>query len=284
MKRTTFTAVGHVCHDVAPNGYLIGGAAAYSTITARNLGAASRIVTAVGDDFDLRDPLLDGIEISAAPSQETTTFHNTYQEGRRTQRLLSVGAPLTGESMPPAWGASEITYLCPIADEVRPSVLGAISDGIIGATPQGWLRAWKDDKLVYAKRWESAEAFLPRVDALVLSEEDVAPFPDELDRYRANVKRMIVTHGKRGAVLFEQGEKTHFDAYPANEVDATGAGDVFACSFLMTFAHTRDAHLAMDFANCVASFAVEGVGTGGIPTREQVAERWGRPAPFGDDV
>ena len=51
----TFLAIGHFCYDVSPSGYVLGGSAAYSTITARNLGCRARAITAVGNNFDRRD-------------------------------------------------------------------------------------------------------------------------------------------------------------------------------------------------------------------------------------
>jgi sugar/nucleoside kinase (ribokinase family) len=55
--------------------------------------------------------------------------------------------------------------------------------------------------------------------------------------------------------------------------DTTGAGDVFAAAFLSKYTESFDASEATDFANCVASFAVEGEGTNSIPTLEQIEKR-----------
>ena len=58
-----FVAIGHFCYDIAPDGYVLGGGAAYSTITARNLGCRACAVTAVGSNFDRGQPTLDGIDV-----------------------------------------------------------------------------------------------------------------------------------------------------------------------------------------------------------------------------
>ena len=65
-----------------------------------------------------------------------------------------------------------------------------------------------------------------------------------------------------------------FPGYPASEVDPTGAGDVFAATFLCALVATDDPAEAMDQANRVAALSVEGVSTSAIPTPAEVAARY----------
>ena len=65
-----------------------------------------------------------------------------------------------------------------------------------------------------------------------------------------------------------------------NIFDPTGAGDVFAASFLLHYRQTGDPVTSLEFAHCVASFAVEAEGTLGIPTYAQVSERQKRYSEF----
>ena len=62
-------------------------------------------------------------------------------------------------------------------------------------------------------------------------------------------------------------------AYPINEVDPTGAGDVFAAAFLTHLHKHGNPEQAIDFANCTASFSVEQAGIAGIPTTDMVLQR-----------
>lgn len=275
----TFGAVGHICRDVVPGGYVVGGAAAYSSIAAHSLGANARVLTSHPDDFEEHRALPAAVSVTVKSATEATTFHNAYDGGRRTQRLLGRGGVLTGADVPEGWANVDVLYLCPIADEVEPSVLDVSRAGIVGVTPQGWFRAWNEDGVVSAKRWEAAEAVLPHVDVCVLSEEDIAGFPKELDRFRDLTKRVVFTHGAGGATLYAGDDEQHFPAYDAKQVDPTGAGDVFATAYLLYVAAGGDPYDAMAFGNCVASFAVEDVGTRGIPSASRVQERWDGTLP-----
>jgi len=271
--------VGHICRDVTDSGYVVGGAAAYSSIAAHSLGARARVLTSHDASFEESRALPAAVSISVKPAEDSTTFHNTYDDGARTQVLRGRGGTLSGEDVPRDWGRSDVLYLCPIADEVEPTVLQATTGSVIGVTPQGWFRTWDGDGVVTAKRWKDTEAVLPNVDVCVLSEEDIAAFPEELDRFRALTKRVVFTHGAGGATLYAGDEARHFPAYEATQVDPTGAGDVFATAYLLFVAAKGDPVDAMRFGNCVASFAVEDIGTRGIPAASRVLQRWDGPLP-----
>ncbi|MBC8458725.1 MAG: ribokinase [Deltaproteobacteria bacterium] len=269
-----YVAVGHFTHDVTPHGPIIGGAASYSSITVQNLGLHPHVVTAFGADFRQDNPLLKGIKISHQISGATTTFHNIYTPSGRRQRLLGRADTIYAEHIPAEWRNANIAYLCPVADEVDASVVHCFPNALIGATPQGWMRRWDKEHNVYPKKWASADAILPHVDVLILSNEDIATFPEELERFISLTKNVILTKGKRGATLYQAGQIIESAAYPANELDPTGAGDVFAAAFLVQYSQTKDITESLNFAHCVASFAVEAEGTTGIPTREQVMRRF----------
>ena len=269
-----FLAVGHFCYDVAPDGYVLGGGAAYSTITARNLGCRACAVTAVGGDFDRRQPILDGIDVTYHESPETTIFDNRYDpDGKRQQLILGVGGELQEHHIPNQWKDADIAYLCPLTGEVDSPVAQCFDGALIGVTPQGWMRGWDESRHVRSKRWETAETILPHADALILSEEDIAASPEDLEQYIQWTRIVVLTKGRDGATLYEDGQILESAAYPARVVDPTGAGDVFAAAFLIKYHETRSLQAALNFAHCTASFAVEGHGTAGIPTLDQVNAR-----------
>ena len=269
-----FLAIGHFCQDVTPNGYTIGGGAAYSTITARNLGLETHAVTSVAGDFNRQNPVLDQINVTYHESAETTIFDNQYdQYGKRRQMILGVGGNLKPGHIPIELQNTAIVYLCPIANEVDPELAKCFKHSLIGITPQGWMRQWNTSRQVRPKRWDLAEVILTHTDILVLSDEDILANPKDLNMYIQWAKIVVLTKGKNGATLYENGQIIESPAYSVKEVDPTGAGDVFAAAFLINYYETGSSVSALNFAHCVASFAVEGKGLTNIPMLEQVKNR-----------
>ncbi len=270
-----FISIGHFTHDVTENGLILGGAAAYSSISARKLGWNVGVVSAVGQDFLYRERF-DGISLAFVESDihdSTTTFTNIYENGVRRQIVKSVASPIRPEHIPSEWLKAEIVYLCPVADEVDPSIVHVFPESLIGVSPQGWMRQWDGAGQVAPRKWKDAASILPHVDVLVMSEEDILPFPEVIHEDRELAKTMVLTRGERGSTLFHDGQAIDFPAFPACVADPTGAGDVFATAFLIKFRQTRDLYEASVFANCTASFVVEDQGTEGIPDLHRVRSR-----------
>jgi sugar/nucleoside kinase (ribokinase family) len=79
-----------------------------------------------------------------------------------------------------------------------------------------------------------------------------------------------------GARIHFDGAWHNMEAFPENEVDPTGAGDVFAAAFLARLHETNDVAEATRFAAAAASLSTAAAGTVAIPTREQIEERLAR--------
>jgi 1D-myo-inositol 3-kinase len=281
-----FLCIGHVTRDLLADGSSsLGGTVTFAALTVERLGLAAAIVTGADPAFAHGLPAqLPGIGLAVHLTEQTTTFENRYHDGQRTQYLLARSALLQAEDIPPAWREASIVLLAPLAQELPPTLVSLFPrrpGRILAATPQGWLRRWDASGRVWPTSWEAAEAVLPHLDALILSEDDLAPLASArqvesatlLRRWSRLVPLLVVTAGRQGATLFQDGTARHFAAYLAREIDPTGAGDVFAAAFLVALARDGDPAAAVDFANCVASFAVEQVGTRGIPTPARIEER-----------
>lgn len=268
-----YVVIGHITRDVTPGGFTTGGTVTYAGLTARNLGCRVGIVTSHGPELETGD-LLEGIELHVIPSEQTTTFENIYRGHRRQQYVRAVAAPIGPEAVPEVWRRAPIVHLAPLTDELPPEIIDVFDErALVGVTPQGWMRRWDERGRVFPKPWAHAERILARADVLVFSEEDVLHIEDAIAMFASMARIMVVTHGANGATLYLDGQPYHYPAFEANEVDPTGAGDVFAAAFLIHLQRTGDPHAATHFANCVASFAVEAPGIWGIPTTDQVEER-----------
>ena len=76
-----------------------------------------------------------------------------------------------------------------------------------------------------------------------------------MDEAAGEVAQVACTVGPDGAWLLEGGEKTHVPAAPAERVDATGAGDLFAAGLIAGLARGRDLATAGRMG-CVAAAEV----------------------------
>ncbi len=275
-----FISIGHFTHDVTEHGLILGGATAYSSIAARELGLCAGVISSVGEGF-LHFGRFDGIPVALieaidgvpAKGSLTTTFSNIYEDCIRRQIVKNVSTQIRPEHIPSEWLDAEIIYLCPVANEIHPDVVHLFPNSLIGASPQGWMRRWDAEGQVSQCKWEDALKVLPHVDVVVMSEEDVAPFPEIVGEYAELADIVILTKGERGSTLFRDGQRFDSPAFAVDTFDPTGAGDVFATAFLSSFYQTRDIHEASVFANCAASFVVEKEGTEGIPNLASVRSR-----------
>jgi len=268
-----YVVVGHVTRDLdAQGGWRAGGTATYAALTAARLGVRVGVLTAaVPGTIGLEGQ--DGIEVSLCSSPESTTFENFYLDGHREQYVRAVATPLVPEQLPAAWRQAPVVHLGPIAQEVDIRFLEAFDEALVGVTPQGWLRAWDADGRVRAVRFAHEEQLLQRADAIILSLEDLGGDRGWLERLASVAPLLVETRGREGAVIFQRGLATQVPAFWAQEVDPTGAGDVFAAAFLLRYRECRDPVDAARFANCVASFVVEAPGATNLPTRPQVSRR-----------
>ena len=266
-------AVGHVTWDRLQDQETLGGTVCYAALTARKLGWEAGVLTAAGADFDpLRD--LPGVAVFVEPSSATTRFVNLYDsEGRRSQALASRAQDVALTALPDAWRDPDVLLLGPVAGELRGAFATAFAAEVVGATAQGWLRRFDPDGSVSPREWPNPKADLAGVHALFLSEHDL-PSAGEWARKRlSNVPIVAVTRGWEGVTLLTRQGVHQVPGLPRSETDATGAGDVFAAAFLVSYRETGDVVEAAAFANCAASCAVEALGAQGLGDRGEIEKR-----------
>ncbi len=270
LEPVGYLAIGHVAHDLTPEGPRLGGTVAYSALTARALGLRVGIVTAVGKETSL--DALNGISVVSAKSPQSTTFENIYTGHGRVQYLRAQASRIDFNAIPEPWQRASIIHLGPIANEMDSAILNEFSSSLIGITPQGWMRRWDSEGRVSLREWEDSESILAQAGAIVVSREDVRG-DDELIEHMAHQTRMLaVTEGAEGCVLHWNGDRRRFRAPKIHEVDATGAGDIFAAAFFVRLFNTRDPWEAARFATLIASHSVTRVGLDGIPTPHEIEE------------
>jgi sugar/nucleoside kinase (ribokinase family) len=270
VEPVDYLVIGHVAHDLAPEGPRLGGTAAYSALMARALGLRVGILTAAGPETSLQP--LDGISVICMESPNSTTFENIYSHHHRTQYLRAQAVRLDLTLVPEAWRRAPIIHLGPIANEMDASLPAGFAPGLLGLTPQGWMRKWDAEARVSRADWVNADFAMAQAGAVVISREDVDDNEELIEHMAQQTRILVVTEGPSGAVLFWNGDRRRFHAAEVEEVDATGAGDIFAAAFFVRLYRTRDPWEATRFATLVASRSVTRVGLAGIPTRPEIEE------------
>ncbi|HSL45997.1 MAG TPA: PfkB family carbohydrate kinase [Anaerolineales bacterium] len=270
LEPVDYLVIGHVAHDLAPEGPRLGGTAAYSALTARALGMRVGILTASGPETSFER--LKNIPVVSIESPQSTTFENIYTDHGRLQYLRAQATRIDLNRAPESWRRASIIHLGPIANEMDATLPAGFSPALLGLTPQGWMRKWDAEGRVSMAEWSNADAAMQQAGAVVISREDVND-NDELIEHMAHQTRiLVVTEGPSGAVLFWNGDRRRFRAPDVTEVDATGAGDVFAAAFFIRLFRTRDPWEATRFATLLASCSVTRVGLQGIATPREVEE------------
>jgi 1D-myo-inositol 3-kinase len=276
MAPPDFLVVGHLVQDKVAGGYRLGGTAAYASLTAHRLGLRTAILTCAAADLDLSS-LPPDIEVHRLPSPQTTVFENIYSGGHRTQYVWARAKAIAASDVPPELAAARIVLLGPVVAEVEDEVARCFERSLVAVGAQGWLRTFAPDGRVgqlSPRQWQPS-SLLRHSRALFVSEEDLPPAETEetLTRWAAQVPLLFFTLGYRGSRLWSDGRWQNVPAFPAREVDPTGAGDVFAAAFLARYLETDDVAQASLFAAAAAAVSVEAVGTAGAPTRAEVEER-----------
>ncbi|GJQ37422.1 MAG: ribokinase [Anaerolineaceae bacterium] len=263
-----YLLVGHAALDVTPAGHQLGGTVSYAALTAKAMGMRVGVVTSAGKDAPL--DLLDGIQILNIPTETSTVFENLKTGNGRKQTLHHRAASISFEDIPQVWRTAPIVHLAPIAQEVDANMAGKFPNSWVGVTPQGWMRGWDEKGSVDAKAWENSDQVLGRVGGVVLSLEDINRDLELVEWMAHHTNLLCVTEGDQGAVMHWHGDRRRFRPPQVDELDATGAGDIFAAAFFARFHQTRDPWEAARFAVHLAAHSVTRTGLGGIPTRAEI--------------
>jgi len=269
---------------------VLGGSATHFAVAA-SFFAPVHLIAVVGDDFPQaeRDYLASrGIDLSGLETRPGKTFRWTgrYHEDLNVRDTLRLDLNVFAEFQPRVGAATRklpYVYLGNIAPALQAGVLDQFDVPKLVAcdTINHWIETARPE----------FEAILPRLDLLVLNDEETRLLAQERNTVRAarrilerGVKRMLVKRGEYGAILFSADSVFAVPAYPLEEVfDPTGAGDSFAGGLIGYLAATGDLSEAglrrgIVYGSVIASFIVEDFGGRRLRTltRDDVERRYKR--------
>jgi len=141
---------------------------------------------------------------------------------------------------------------------------------LLGISLQGWMRKWDGSGRVSPSPSALSLAHCTAGSLAVASEEDFGPQRNHINRFARTCPLLAITRGREGADLFIDGEKAHIPTIPREEVDPTGAGDIFAAALFIHYDAHGDIREAARFATAIASLSVTRRGLEGVPTRKEL--------------
>lgn len=281
-----FLVVGNITKDelISKSGRLISfGGSSYAGIAAARLGYKAHLLCRSRSNREL-DPWIkklreEGIEVEVQPDDHITFFVNDYSYGERRQLLLEH----TGKIVYSSLGRMDIIHFDPMFCEIDlESLKKARKDcEILSLDVQGLVRARKD-KRVFGRFWEERGEFLCHIDFLKVGKKEIE-LVSKKRSYRKvceellsmGAKVVALTLGEKGSVVFGE-DYYEIPAYRTQEIDPTGAGDVYATAFAIKYFESREALTSGLFASAASSFVIEDFGTKNIAARESVEERYRR--------
>lgn len=270
-----FLTIGHAARDITADGWRWGGTVTYAALLAGAWGVRSAVVTALAqEDVPAYQALLgDDVLLHAIPSPATTTMENIYTDEGRQQLVHARAARIEPRHVPAAWRDAPVILVGPILHDISTKFSGFFPEkSLVGMTIQGRLRSHRGGR-VYRQLWHRAEHEFPAYDALFFSIEDVQYSMPLAEAYAALVPMAVMTRGSDGATRIHDGTFYELAALPAQPVDLTGAGDIFAAAFMLCYAEFGDQVAAHYLANAAAACSIEHVGASGIPTLQQAKAR-----------
>lgn len=270
LESIDYLLIGHLTLDVVEGGFQLGGTAAYAGLTAQALGLKVGIVTSFAND--LNPAPLGRIPVISYPSERSTRFENRPTPSGRGQVVHSVAEKLDFHMIPEVWRSAPVVHLAPVAQEVESSLLRYFPAAFIGITPQGWMRDWNAEGRVSVGEWPEMGFVLENAGAAVVSLEDIGGDEGRIEEMAASCRVLAVTEAGEGSRIYWNGDVRRIRPPQVEEIDPTGAGDIYAAAFFARLYQTRDPWEAARFATGLASASVKRAGLASIPTFDEIQD------------
>lgn len=244
-----------------------GGSALFAAAAAAYLGGRVNILGNVGEDYPNWIPKrLDALGIDQERLKKTrgrsTRFRITTNGGDRKLILLNAGNPI---QRPLTFSRVMGVHLGPVFNEIPVSLAAYLRKKckFLSLDLQGFVR-----RTTHSGKVEIQPRNLKRL--LELSDLVQGSIDEAKSQDSSNVKERLIDHilstgpkfciltmGEKGSLLgIREGEKFLVPAYPDRSImDTTGAGDVFAGSWLSTYLSTKDPVWAAAVGSAFGSLA-----------------------------
>lgn len=269
---------------------ILSGCSTNACLAARKLGLHPvALVGNVGQSFASRfreDMKRYGVEgFISEVGADTGGFKLVYDDrGDRTLDVIGVAGPIKFDKIPRTCLSARYILLGPILAEVDLRLVGSLktsSSARIFLDPQGIIRIVGPDGRVQHKANESElRRLLAQVDIVKPNEMEARvmtgsadPVKNAVTLHEWGAPIAIVTLAERGSIVYDGASLYRIPAFKTTAIDPTGAGDVYAGSFIREYTRSNDLLKAGVFASAAASMMVEHVGPSFPLSESAVQER-----------
>jgi sugar/nucleoside kinase (ribokinase family) len=258
-------------------GRVLSGCSTNACLAAKRLGLTKvGLIGSIGRDFGprfLRDMNTYGIDVrSDSANGETGGFHLVYDaRGDRTLDVLGVADRITPANIPKEYLDAKFLLIGPILGEIDLTLVDFIRSSTsarLFLDPQGLVRIigtdrrvlHKCDKVQFGKIAELVDIIKPNEheSQTITGEKDPVLAARQIRQLGPAIT--IVTLADRGSILIDDDSMRRIPAFPTTAIDPTGAGDVYAGSFITHYIGKGSAVEAAIFASAAASLKVEQMG------------------------
>jgi sugar/nucleoside kinase (ribokinase family) len=271
-------------------GRVLSGCSTNACLAAKRLGLRKvGLVGCIGPDYEakFKAEMNDfGIQvITDSTGKGTGGFSLIYDaNGDRTLDVLGVAGRITAKSIPEEFLQTRFMLIGPILGEVDKGLiefLRSSTSSKLFLDPQGLIRTiGHDNRIIHNCDKDQFEKIARQVDFIKPNEPESITITGATDPALA-LNRLsamssavpIITLAERGSVLLQDGKLLRTPPYRTKAVDPTGAGDVYAGSFITCYSRGGNLVEASMYACAAASIKIEQIGPGFQLSDKSVLER-----------
>ncbi len=270
------------------DGRVLSGCSTNFALALSRLGEQVTLVGTIGRDYRdafERDLKKAGIAFVVDDAPETGGFRLNYYDDKGNRTLDVLGRASAIETIPAGVRDARAVLVGPILGETGFDFIRRLKQATRGAfmlDPQGMLRRENGDAIEHVKT-KGIEEIVGLFDIVKPNELECKVLTGIDPRVDAETparmihswgpRIVVITLAEEGAVVYDGESFTRIPAYPADCVDATGAGDTFAAGFMYGHLRGLPPETCALWGTATASIMIEHVGPDFPMTRDSVHKR-----------
>lgn len=252
----------------------------FAARVASAFGLRTAVLTSAATDADLSS--LEGHDVHVVPVHQTLSFEHRGTAAERELRVAQQSARrLVPSDLPVTLRDATEVILAPLThgDIDLEAFVAAMPGTRLWFLAQGLQRRTGTDGAIEIASGPSDDLVraLSLHSSVFLSGDETGTWsPSELTAVASRCARLVVTRGREGATVFRGSERVEVAACPADVVDTTGAGDVFATAFILGVSKLGlNDRAAGRLASAFAAASVERTGPAPLPPLREIRSRFG---------